>query len=495
MRARPLPRRARDAGHAWPRIATPRRRRPLRSFVAARAPAEAEQDPLTADLQGSDVDLASQLRDARVAGSSSSAVPLGPPSARSGAYAASSSHAAHAPTPATTTPASSATTTVSSSPVLADARELMVEGDERVVASQAASFLVRSHAPDRVAPPRRWPRIEGKLSEEQAPRGSTRPKMHELSTFAHRRAAFFDAMAAASPSAVAVVPAAPVFVRNNDVEHEYRQDSDFFYLTGLDEPESVAIFDASARTMVLLVRPRDPEREIWDGPRTGVDGAKSVYGASEAFVVSELDEKLSTALQNHRRLYYRLGKNRPFDDRVLAIIDRLRTASGPERRRPARSSTRATSSTRCASGSRRARSRRCAPRWRSRARRTSWRWRKRAPGCASTRSRPSCSTRSAATGRSGRPTGASSAPAPTRASSTTARTTASSPRATSCSSTPGASTGTTRPTSRARSRSAATSPVSSRRSTSSCSRRSSKELPRRGRASPSTTSTSSRSTW
>jgi Xaa-Pro aminopeptidase len=150
-------------------------------------------------------------------------------------------------------------------------------------------------------------------------------RMNEASSFARRRAAFFDAMASASPSAVAVVPAAPVFVRNNDVEHEYRQDSDFFYLTGLDEPESVAIFDAKARTMTLFVRPRDPDREIWDGPRTGVDGARSVYGANEAFVVSELDEKLSAALQNHRRVYYRLGKNRPFDDRVLAVIDRLRT--------------------------------------------------------------------------------------------------------------------------------------------------------------------------
>ncbi len=149
--------------------------------------------------------------------------------------------------------------------------------------------------------------------------------MPQVESFALRRAAFFDAMAAASPSAIAIVPAAPVFVRNNDVEHEYRQDSDFFYLTGLDEPESVALFDAKDRKTVLFVRPRDPDREVWDGPRTGVDGARALYGADEAFTAAELGEKLAGALQNHRRVYYRLGKNRAFDDRVLGAIDGLRT--------------------------------------------------------------------------------------------------------------------------------------------------------------------------
>jgi Xaa-Pro aminopeptidase len=147
---------------------------------------------------------------------------------------------------------------------------------------------------------------------------------HHAETHSRRREAFFDAMAAASPSAVAVIPSAPVFIRNNDVEHEYRQDSDMFYMTGFDEPESVAVLDAVTRKVTLFVRPRDPEREVWDGPRAGVDGAKSRYGADEAFVISELDEKLPGLLQNHRRVYYRLGHNRKFDDRLLGGIDRVR---------------------------------------------------------------------------------------------------------------------------------------------------------------------------
>jgi len=147
---------------------------------------------------------------------------------------------------------------------------------------------------------------------------------HHAETFARRRAALLDAMAAASPAAVAVIPSAPVFIRNNDVEHEYRQDSDLFYLTGFDEPESVAVLDAVTRKITLFVRPRDRDREVWDGPRAGIDGAKALFGADDSFVISELDDKLPGLLQNHRRVYYRLGHNRKFDDRLLGGIDRVK---------------------------------------------------------------------------------------------------------------------------------------------------------------------------
>jgi Xaa-Pro aminopeptidase len=146
----------------------------------------------------------------------------------------------------------------------------------------------------------------------------------ERDAHAQRRAAFLDAMAASSPSALAVLPSAPVFVRNNDVEHEYRQDSDFFYLTGFDEPESVLVLDARDRKTILFVRPRDRDREVWDGPRAGVDGAKERFGADEAFVIAELAEKLPDLLQNHRRVHYRLGLDRRFDERFLAALDRVR---------------------------------------------------------------------------------------------------------------------------------------------------------------------------
>jgi Xaa-Pro aminopeptidase len=147
---------------------------------------------------------------------------------------------------------------------------------------------------------------------------------HHSDTFARRRDALFDAMSAASPGAVAVLPAAPVFVRNNDVEHEYRQDSDFFYVTGFDEPDAVLVLDAPARKATYFVRPRDREREVWDGRRAGVDGVKELYGAHEAFPIAELEEKLPNLLQNRRRVYYRFGTNRRFDDRLLSAVDRVR---------------------------------------------------------------------------------------------------------------------------------------------------------------------------
>src|SRR6185436_18729798 len=84
---------------------------------------------------------------------------------------------------------------------------------------------------------------------------------------------------------VAVFPSAPVAIRNNDVEHEYRQDSDLYYLTGFDEPETVLVLTSQhpQHRVVMFVRPRDRDREIWDGARTGVEGAVRDFGADAAF--------------------------------------------------------------------------------------------------------------------------------------------------------------------------------------------------------------------
>ncbi|HEX3775080.1 MAG TPA: aminopeptidase P N-terminal domain-containing protein, partial [Polyangiaceae bacterium] len=75
-----------------------------------------------------------------------------------------------------------------------------------------------------------------------------------------------DRVLAAIHPGVLVIPSAPLAIRNNDVEHEYRQDSDFFYLSGFDEPESVLVLNSqSDEPFTLFVRARDPEREVWDG--------------------------------------------------------------------------------------------------------------------------------------------------------------------------------------------------------------------------------------
>jgi Xaa-Pro aminopeptidase len=125
---------------------------------------------------------------------------------------------------------------------------------------------------------------------------------------------------------VAVFPAAPVAIRNNDVEHEYRQDSDFHYLTGFDEPESVLVLTTEhpKHKTVLFVRPRDPEREVWDGARAGVEGAVKDFGADAAFPMSELPTKLPEYLENHEKLLYRFGRDRVFDDKIVAALDATR---------------------------------------------------------------------------------------------------------------------------------------------------------------------------
>lgn len=128
------------------------------------------------------------------------------------------------------------------------------------------------------------------------------------------------------PNSVAIIPAAREATRSNDTNYRFRQDSDFFYLTGFEEPEAIAIIKpGETHEYVLFVRPRDPEREIWDGRRAGVEGAKSEFGAEEAFPIDEFHSKLTEILDNAETLYYRLGVNRDLDDKIIHEISRMRS--------------------------------------------------------------------------------------------------------------------------------------------------------------------------
>jgi Xaa-Pro aminopeptidase len=142
--------------------------------------------------------------------------------------------------------------------------------------------------------------------------------------YAKRRAALLAALHGTGEG-VLVLFAAGAAIRNNDVEHEYRQDSDLYYLTGFDEPETVLVLSTvHPDGFALFVRPRDPEREVWDGARVGVDGAVRELGAKVAFPISELAEKLPDWLENANRLFYRLGRDRAQDDVILRAIERTR---------------------------------------------------------------------------------------------------------------------------------------------------------------------------
>ncbi|AFY36244.1 aminopeptidase P N-terminal domain-containing protein [Calothrix sp. PCC 7507] len=102
-------------------------------------------------------------------------------------------------------------------------------------------------------------------------------------------------------------------------EHAYRQDSDFFYLTGFHEPQAVAVLAPHhpEHQFVLFVQPKDREKEVWSGYVCGVDAAKAVYGADEAYPIAELNEKLPQYLEKADRLYYHLGSDRAFNETIL----------------------------------------------------------------------------------------------------------------------------------------------------------------------------------
>jgi Xaa-Pro aminopeptidase len=150
--------------------------------------------------------------------------------------------------------------------------------------------------------------------------------------FADRRKRFIDAI---GPGSVAIMPSAPVAVRSGDVEFIYRQDNDFYYLTGFAEPESVALFvPDAAEQFVLFVRPRDKERETWTGRRAGLEGAVADFGANQAFALDDLDSVLRRHLDKVDRIYYPLGINERMNARILELLRaaqamRPRLGTGP----------------------------------------------------------------------------------------------------------------------------------------------------------------------
>jgi len=141
--------------------------------------------------------------------------------------------------------------------------------------------------------------------------------------FARRRKQLARSM---GRNAIAIVPAAPVRHRNSDVEYPYRQDSDFYYLTGFEEPEAVAVLvpGREAAEYILFVRDRDPLRETWDGRRAGPAGAVERHAADDAFPISDLDEILPGLMENRERVYYAMGTHPEFDQKVLGWLQTLR---------------------------------------------------------------------------------------------------------------------------------------------------------------------------
>ena len=133
-------------------------------------------------------------------------------------------------------------------------------------------------------------------------------------------------MRMAGDDAILVLPAAPERIRSRDTHYPYRQDSDFWYLAGFPEPEAVLVLVPGRKhgESILFCRERDPDREAWDGPRSGPEGAVEQFGMDDAYPISDLDEILPGLLEGRSRVYYHFGRDAEFDLKLIGWLNRVR---------------------------------------------------------------------------------------------------------------------------------------------------------------------------
>ena len=151
--------------------------------------------------------------------------------------------------------------------------------------------------------------------------------------FARRRRALLARM---GPGSIALLPAASETPRNRDVHHPFRQDSDFYYLTGFPEPEAIAVLaPGGEHEFLLFCRERDPHMEIWHGRRAGPKGAMERYGVDNAHPIAEIDKLLPPLLENRERVFYAIGYNPEFDRRMMGWLNQVRGKTRTGVRAPA----------------------------------------------------------------------------------------------------------------------------------------------------------------
>lgn len=144
------------------------------------------------------------------------------------------------------------------------------------------------------------------------------------SEYAQRRQQLMQRM---TPNSIAVLPAAAVSTRNNSVDYPYRQNSDFYYLSGFQEPEAVLVLipQRAHGEFILFCRERNPERELWDGLRAGQEGAIADYQADDAFPISDIDDILPGLIEGRERVYYSVGNNPEFDQQMMEWLNSIRS--------------------------------------------------------------------------------------------------------------------------------------------------------------------------
>ncbi len=142
--------------------------------------------------------------------------------------------------------------------------------------------------------------------------------------FARRRK---NLMALMAPNSIAIIPSAREQVRSRDTGYPFRQDSDFYYLTGFIEPDAVLVLLPGRRhgQFVMFCRERDPGRELWHGHRAGPEGVCEKFGADDAFPIGDIDDILPGLLEGRARVYYSMGRSAEFDRQIMGWVNSIRT--------------------------------------------------------------------------------------------------------------------------------------------------------------------------
>ncbi|HUS67066.1 MAG TPA: aminopeptidase P N-terminal domain-containing protein [Kofleriaceae bacterium] len=154
----------------------------------------------------------------------------------------------------------------------------------------------------------------------------------DLALFARRR----DELSRRLGPRAGLLVQSPPELRHGAVAHRFRQASDLYYLTGFAEPETTLLIrpGAEKENFVLFVRPRDKEREVWDGRRAGIEGALADFGADAAYPTSELARRLPALLANLDELHVAIGQSRELTSLVVRAVSELRASERRGQRPP-----------------------------------------------------------------------------------------------------------------------------------------------------------------
>ncbi len=123
-------------------------------------------------------------------------------------------------------------------------------------------------------------------------------------------------------SRAAIIPAASLVTHHADCDFPFRQHSDFWYLTGLDEPDAIALllpYRKHGERFVLFVNPKEPSEEVWQGSRWGTEGAISRFGADIAHPIDQFSKLLLDYLEGAEGIVFRVGQHPKVEPLVLQV--------------------------------------------------------------------------------------------------------------------------------------------------------------------------------